>query len=64
MTEKQIRLIKLMNQFCAEKFDLSHTKTKEEARDYINRNIDEYKQLTGRLKTWMKNAMQELHRKQ
>lgn len=50
MTEKQIRLIKLMNQICAEKFDLSYHKTTEEARDYINRNLDEYKQLTAKAK--------------
>ena len=43
MTEKQRDLIECMNEFCTEKFDLSYQRTKEEARDYISRNIDEYK---------------------
>ena len=35
-----------MNEFCREKFDLSYERTKEEAKEYISRNIDEYKLLT------------------
>ena len=46
MTEKQRDLIEWMNEFCTEKFDLSYYRTKEEARDYISRNIDEYKLLS------------------
>ena len=43
MTEKQRDLIKAMNEFCREKFDLSYPRTKEEARCYISRNFEEYK---------------------
>lgn len=43
MTEKQKDLIECMNEFCREKFDLSYQRTKTEARDYISRNIEEYK---------------------
>ena len=43
MTERQRNLIKAMNEFCKEKFDLSYSRTKEEAREYISRNIEEYK---------------------
>lgn len=46
MTDKQKHLIECMNEFCNEKFDLSYKRTKEEARDYISRNIHEYKLLT------------------
>lgn len=47
MSEKQKELIKLMNEFCSETFDLSYPRTKEEARDYISRNIKEYIRLTS-----------------
>lgn len=46
MTYLQEVLIEGMNEFCAEKFDLSYERTKEEAEEYINKNIDEYKSLT------------------
>lgn len=46
MTEKQKELIDCMNEFCKEKFDMSYQRTKEEARDYISRNIEEYKLLS------------------
>ena len=36
-----------MNEFCTEKFDLSYERTREEADEYINKNIDEYKSLTA-----------------
>lgn len=45
MTYLQEVLIEGMNEFCAEKFDLSYERTKEEAEEYINKNIDEYKSL-------------------
>lgn len=50
MTEKQKELIEAMNEFCREKFDLSYERTKDEARDYISRNIEEFKLLT--LSSW------------
>lgn len=50
MTEKQKELIEAMNEFCTEKFDLSYKRTKDEARDYISRNIEEFKLLT--LSSW------------
>lgn len=43
MTEKQRDLIKAMNEFCREKFDMSYARTKEEAMEYISRNFKEYK---------------------
>ena len=46
MTEKQKELIERMNEFCKEKTDISYQRTKEEARDYISRNIEEYKLLS------------------
>ena len=46
MTYLQEVLIEGMNEFCAEKFDLSYKRTKEEAEEYITKNIDEYKSLT------------------
>ena len=46
MTDKQRELIEAMNEFCREQFDLSYERTKEEASEYISRNIDEYKLLT------------------
>lgn len=46
MTYLQEVLIKCMNEFCAEKFDLSYERTREEAEEYIVKNIDEYKSLT------------------
>ena len=45
MTDKQRELIECMNEFCTKKFDLSYERTKEEAREYISKNIDEYKLL-------------------
>lgn len=46
MTYLQEVLIEGMNEFCSEKFDLSYERTREEAEEYINKNIDEYKSLT------------------
>ena len=46
ITQKQIELIEWMNEFCTEKFDLKNNKSKEEASQYISRNIEEYKLLT------------------
>ena len=46
MTDKQKQLIECMNEFCKEKSDLSYQRTKEEARDYISKNIEEYKLLS------------------
>ena len=46
MTYLQEVLIEGMNEFCAEKFDLSYERTREEAEEYITKNIDEYKSLT------------------
>ena len=51
MTDKQRELIEAMNEFCREKFDLSYERTKEEASEYISRNIDEYKLLT--MSNWL-----------
>ena len=46
MTYLQEVLIENMNEFCSEKFDLSYERTQEEANEYINKNIEEYKSLT------------------
>lgn len=46
MTYLQKLLIENMNEFCAEKFDLSYERTEKEAEEYINKHIDEYKLLT------------------
>ena len=46
MTYLQEVLIEGMNEFCAEKFDLSYERTREEAEEYITKNIDEYQSLT------------------
>ncbi len=46
MTYLQEVLIEGMNEFCSEKFDLSYERTREEAEEYISKNIDEYKSLT------------------
>ena len=46
MTDKQRELIECMNEFCREKFYLSYERTKEEASEYISRNINEYLLLT------------------
>lgn len=43
ITDKQRAFIEDMNEFCREKFDLDNNPTKEAARAYISRNIDEYK---------------------
>ena len=45
MTYLQEVLIEGMNEFCSEKFDLSYERTQEEAEEYINKNIDEYRSL-------------------
>lgn len=47
MTKRQSDLIEDMNEFCTEKFDMSYQRTKEEARDYISRNMREFKLLTA-----------------
>lgn len=47
MTEKQKDLIECMNEFCSKQFDLSYPRTKEEAREYISKNIEEYKLLSA-----------------
>ena len=46
MTYLQEVLIEGMNEFCSEKFNLSYERTREEAEEYISKNIDEYKSLT------------------
>lgn len=46
ITEKQRALIEDMNEFCREKFDLENSPTKDAAREYISRNIEEFKLLT------------------
>lgn len=46
MTSKQIEWINDMNKFCNEKFDMSYSRTSQEAIDYINRNLDEYQMLS------------------
>ena len=46
MTYLQEVLIEGMNEFCSEKFDLSYERTQEEANEYINKNIEEYRSLT------------------
>lgn len=46
MTDKQRELIECMNEVCTKIFDLSYERTKEEAREYISKNIDEYKLFT------------------
>lgn len=46
MTDKQRELIECMNEFCYHKFDLSYERTKEEAREYISKNIEQYKLFT------------------
>lgn len=43
MTNGQKKLIESMNEFCDEKFDTSKIRTKEEASEYISRNIERYK---------------------
>ena len=47
MTYLQEIFIEDMNEYCTEKFDLSYERTREEADEYINKNIDEYKSLTA-----------------
>jgi hypothetical protein len=47
ITQEQIDLIERMHEVCTEHFCLLTYRTKEEARDYINRNIDEYKSLSN-----------------
>lgn len=46
MSEKQRELIDSMNEFCKEKFEYSDKTTMREAKDYINRNIEEFKFLS------------------
>lgn len=46
ITEKQKALIDAMNEFCTEKFNYNKNTTKEEAREYISRNIEQFKLLT------------------
>ena len=45
MTDKQRALIISMNKYCREKFNLSYPRTKNEARAYISRNMENYKEL-------------------
>lgn len=46
ITEKQKALIDDMNEFCTEKFKYDENTTKAEAREYISRNIEQFKLLT------------------
>lgn len=46
ITEKQKALIDDMNEFCAERFKYDENTTKAEAREYISRNIEQFKLLT------------------
>jgi hypothetical protein len=55
MTEKQKALIDDMNEFCTEKFNYNENTTKAEARDYISRNIEQFKLLT--MDNWQVNYM-------
>lgn len=43
ITEKQIKLIQQMNEFCREKFDLENNHSRKSATEYISRNINEFK---------------------
>ena len=43
ITEKQKQLIQYMNEFCKEKFDLENNHSKKDAKEYIERNIEEFK---------------------
>ena len=45
ITDKQRTLIEDMNEFCREKFDFNG-KTRKDASEYIDRNIDEFKLTT------------------
>lgn len=55
ITQKQIKLIEAMNEFCNEKFDLENNKSKKDAIDYIARNIEEYK--LKQMSLWQTNYM-------
>ena len=46
ITEKQKALIDDMNECWTEKFNYNKNTTKEEAREYISRNIEQFKLLT------------------
>lgn len=46
ITDKQKALIDDMNEFCTEKLFYTESTTKAEAREYISRNIEEFKLLT------------------
>ena len=46
ITQKQKALIDDMNEFCTEKLNYDENTTKEEAREYISRNIEQFKLLT------------------
>lgn len=46
ITDRQRELIESMNEFCFEKFDLEGFPSKQMAREYISRNIEEFKLLT------------------
>ena len=46
ITEKQKALIDDMNEFCTEKLKYDEKTTKEEASEYISRNIEQFKWLT------------------
>lgn len=43
MTKKQKDLIEDMNEFCDEWFDMSFERTRKEASEYIDRNIEQFK---------------------
>lgn len=55
MTEKQKELIDVMNEFCREKLNYDESTTKAEARDYIMRNMENFKLLT--MDCWQINYM-------
>lgn len=46
ITQKQKALIDDMNEFCTEKFKYDENTTKSQAREYISRNIEQFKLLT------------------
>lgn len=46
ITEKQKSLIDDMNEFCREKFIYNEYTPRQEASEYISRNIEEYKLAT------------------
>lgn len=55
MTDKQRELIDAMNEFCTEKLIYDDRTTCAEARNYISRNMDQFKLLT--MSNWQLNYL-------